>query len=195
MPETHNVPESLPTAPGGTVSSLPSVPDPQTQTRRIAFPGAQITDKHRFAAVLFRTNTVVGDFRKLFASVIVKSVEVKLLVYKADNAVFATALVPSTATSPGDFNAVRNFPTVRVDVSNSLTATSYTYTFSNGDVPGIEWDLGAEVVRFGHVAILVSHDCEISKSEKTIGLADVQLAVVLELSGSGPGVAVGGTTI
>jgi hypothetical protein len=173
---------------------LPAPPGSEKIVRRIALAGAEITVAATFGATLLRTESTVKTLRSIFASVLVKEVVVRLFIYKRDNALLSVALVPSNLTAPTSFDATRAIPTVQVAISNSVTGSEHTYTFRAGDVPGIEWDLAVEVVRFGHVGVLVSHDVTVD-TQKSTAIADVQVTFVVECSGAGFGAAVGGATI
>lgn len=193
---TVNPDVSLPTAPGGFASSLSLPGAAAVSTRRLALAGATITSSATFGATLLRTSTDVTALRRVFASVVVKEVQVKLVVYKLTDILVTCALVPSNLTAPATFASTRSIPTVQLAVSNSVTASEHTYDFRLGDVPGIEWDLAAEIVRFGHVGILVAHDHTVATGTvAAVPVADVQVAFVVECTGAGFGASVGGTTI
>lgn len=179
--------------PGGTVSAIPGATS-SLHTERVPFAGATLRSSSEFIGILVRTVPRIQTLRSVFSKVVVTSVELDLVVPKRDNVTIVAAAVSSMLTAPKDFAEACTIPSRQVCVTDSMSARTHKWTWDVNTVLGAEWDLGVEVVRHGHVALLVSHDSKTSLEASSFSVCRAFVSLTVECSGSGPGFPVGGAS-
>jgi len=154
-----------------------------------SFAGLDLATGDRGLGSHIRSHDEIAKLRSLFGSVIVSQVVVDLVLWKGDHTV-SIALAPDTVAKPTTREEVVAFPHAHVVRADDTTGTNHRFTFTSANVPGIEWDLGAEVVRNGHpVPVVMQWRRPSVSAEQNFQICQGRVEVTLRCSGASFGVA------
>jgi hypothetical protein len=149
-------------APTSTISHVaPSGPAAPAQPPRewsiqLSFSIGPITNKAGQSAVMVRFDQVplIAQCRGYFASVVVSEVKLFLRVNRDTDAVIYTAVFPSKSRMPRTFAQLGQIPWLTPIVSHNHTQEGIWKDLQSA--PGIEIDLNADAIRFGHPRVLLA---------------------------------------
>jgi len=135
----------------------------------------------------------VSILRSFFGTVRLAKITATYSLRKNSGYRVAFGVVGGNCSAPTSWDDVCTFPNLTHIFSNDVTGVYGTIEITPATHPAIEWDLGAEAVRYGHPVWFVAQSATPVDAKDAKSIFSAQIQLHFEVGGAGHGGPIGGT--